>query len=341
MKDFEVNLNQPRDFLDVYLELINYASSFEQATKLISIKERQLFERTLALFGPKIDARSHQIPLEELYDVAIHISTHAILVGSKATTIPVKTSVFGQTMNIQFQSFAVYMPVLGVEVVHVGQVGDILHRPFVLRSESACTTSFVFGSQHCNCASQWRCTQELAAYFNHSSQSATETIGFLMVHLESQNGMGMGFSKGDFAFDLGNRAHLRHAAGLALAQQKHLSIKDTFAAMGLPPDPRLAANGAGYKMTPIILDFLNAYREPILLSNNPQKINGLKTLGYHPQRLKALGEITQKGLQEADQRFKDFNHMDIGSEVNSFAAEFERLKIQIQQTYQTRRTYVN
>ncbi len=37
----------------------------------------------------------------------------------------------------------------------------------------------------------------------------------------------------------------------------------------------------------------------------------------------------------------DFDHLDIGSEINSFAAEFERLKIQIQQTYQTRSTYVN
>jgi hypothetical protein len=123
-----------------------------------------------------------------------------------------------------------------------------------------------------------------------------------MIHLENQNGMGIGYSQDTFAIDLGTRAHLRHAAGLAASQKHLLSIQETFAAMGLPHDPRRAEDNAGYKITPIILDFIGAHAEPILLSNNPMKIQQLNNFGYSPKRLKILGEISSEGQSEAKQR---------------------------------------
>jgi GTP cyclohydrolase II len=328
--------SQMNQFKDIYQELMLFATSTPCTSRVLQVKSKELFERALTLFGPQIIPMSNQFPLHELYEVAIHLPTAAIIVASRAATIPSKTTIFSSSYTTHFQAFSVYMPGLGVEVANVGRVGEINSRPYVLRSESACTPSFLFGSQQCNCASQWRCTQELAAYFNSDIKTDGEQIGFLMVYLESQNGMGMGYTPGTFAIDLGTRAHLRHAAGLALSQNHQLSIQETFAALGLPQDPRRASNGAGYKITPIILDFLHTHSELILLSNNPMKIKGLKTFGYSPHRLKTLGEITTESSCESQQRAQDFEHLDIGSELTSFDTEFQRLKIQIQATYNNR-----
>jgi hypothetical protein len=329
----DVCLTQMQLLNDTYRELINFAKATPHTGCIVPLEHNELLARALTFFGPQLTPETCKVPLDQLFDVAIHTSTGAIIIASKASTFTAKTVVYSQTFMTNFQSFSVYMPGLGIEVAQVGRIGDVCNRPYVLRSESACTPSFLFGSQQCNCASQWRCTQELAAFFNSEKEVGNATIGFLMVHLESQNGMGMGYSPNSFAIDLGNRAQLRHAAGLALSQKFKLSIQETFEAMGLPPDPRRATDGAGYKITPILLDFLGAYSDHILLSNNHMKIQGLQQFGYSPQRIKTLGEIAEEGSIEAKQRALNFEHLDIGTELVSFANEFERLKIQIQSTY--------
>lgn len=333
-----MHITQTMQFEDVYQELINFANSTPHSARIFHLQEKELIERALTIFGPQMRTMNNKFPLHELFEIAIHLPTAAIIVASRTATIPSRTTVFSCSYTTHIQTFSIYMPGLGVEVANVGRVGEIHSKPFVLRSESACTPSFLFGSQQCNCASQWRCTQELAAYFNSDIKTDRERIGFLMVYLESQNGMGSGYTPGAFAIDLGIRAHLRHTTGLALSQKHQLSIKETFDALGLPQDPRRASNGAGYKITPIILDFLNTHSEPILLSNNPMKIKGLETFDYSPHRLKTLGEITTESCNESQQRAQDFAHLDIGSECTPFDSEFQRLTIQIQATYTNWRT---
>lgn len=330
--NFQTQMEQMKD---IYNELINLAALSSHSDKVLRVTDNDMLNRALRLFGPQIEAAQHQLPLQNLYEVAIHHKSGAIVVASQVSTLSSKTILMAKTFDVQFQVIAVYMPGLGIEIAHVGRVGEVHHKPYVLRSESSCTPSFLFGSQECNCASQWRCTQELAAHFNTIDDVEETNIGFLMIHLESQNGMGMGYTPDTFAIDLGMRASLRHAAGLAASQAKALSIQETFQCFGMPQDPRRSSEGAGYKITPIILDFIGAHAEPILLSNNPMKIAGLEKFGYAPLRLKLLGEITSKGESEAKQRAQDFGHLDIDSTETSFVAEFNRLQKQIRTTYQT------
>lgn len=326
---------------ETYNSLIQFANGMANAERVVHIKKKKMLERALALFGPQICSSKNQLPLHEMFELAIHLKTGAVIVATRVCDLPSKSLQFSQPFLTQFQTFAVYMPGLGVEIATVGRVGEICNHPFVLRSESACTPSFLFGSQQCNCASQWRCTQELAAYFNSDQVGKSETIGFLMIHLENQNGMGMGYTPDTFALDLGTRAHLRHAAGLATSQKHTLSIEESFKALGLSNDPRRAADGAGYKITPILLDFMATHTKPILLSNNPMKIQGLKNFGYAPLRLKLVGEVTSFGQAETKQRTQTFNYLDMNSELTSFDSEYKRLKEQIQTTYQAWGTYVN
>jgi GTP cyclohydrolase II len=311
---------------EIYQNLITYARSRSDADKVVYLDDNELFTQTIALFGPQLKQEHCAISLQQIFKIGIHRASEAIIVASHPSVFSAKSIMRTELYDVNFQAIAVYMPGLGVEIANIGYVGDINNQAFVLRSESACTPSFLFGSQQCNCASQWRCTQELAAFFNSDKKS---TIGFLMIHLETQNGMGMGYTPNTFSIDLCTRSHLRHAGGLVASQTHHLSMNETFTALGLPLDPRRAEDDAGYKITPIILDFLETHSAPILLSNNPMKIIGLEKLGYTPLRLKALGEITAHGALESKQRSDEFGHLDIGSELVSFDVEFQRLKKQI------------
>jgi hypothetical protein len=89
---------------------------------------------------------------------------------------------------------------------------------------------------------------------------------------------------------------------------------------------------AGYKISPIILDYLDAYQQPIVLSNNQMKIQTFTKFGYEPKRLKLLGEMTSKSQQEIKQRSTSGIDLDISNELSTIDSELERLKHQIQLT---------
>jgi len=335
-----------------YLEVANYANAF--ASKTVRIEDAALFRKAISCFGPQLKIKNDQLSLQKLYEIGFHKNTGAVVVASQGVNLYSKTYRYTTPYTIRYITAAVYMPQLGVEIANIGIVGDVYHRPFVLRSESACSPSFLFGSQSCNCAFQWRCTHELAGAlnpvvapnenfekwlasaftFNNGKHiPTTPGIGFLMIHLDTQNGMGCGYTPNVFSMDLSTRSILRHGGGLVAGQAMNLSIKETFEGMELPLDPRRAENHVGYKIGPIIMDFLGVNSQPVMLSNNPQKIQALESFGYTPQRLKALGETNLAGLKEAKQRNQDLGHLDIGSELSSFHQEFSRLKTQIERTF--------
>jgi hypothetical protein len=209
---------------DVYKELLSFADLEPSHKSIVKITDKHRLIYVLSQLGPQINASSLKYPIEDLYELAIHIATGSIIIASKAYNITGKTYYKEELFESKCQSIAVYMPDSGVELVNLSQVGEIKVKPFVLRSESACTPSFLFGSDACNCASQWRCTQELAAYFNSNEKLTLDQVGFIMIYLESQNGMGVGFSQNNFSIDLTTKAHLRHAAHLSLGQKHNLSI---------------------------------------------------------------------------------------------------------------------
>lgn len=313
--------------------LIAEASRSDQPGPVVRVTERTLCDQALKHFGPQMPACA------SFYELGIHRKTGALIIASPPTVISAKTEAFGLPLTLRYQALAVYLPGLGVEIASVGCIGDIESRPFVLRSESACTPSILFGSMTCNCASQWRCTQALAASFNADGLNDQEKIGFLMIHLENQNGMGIGYATDPFTLEANTRSHLRHGAALATGQKYQLSIQDTFSAINLPNDPRRTSSGAGYRVTPVVMDFLATHPEMILLSNNPKKLAALQEAGFTPMRLPLSGEITQAGMAEARERQTALGHIDIGNHTSTLDEEFFRLKTAIQATCLKRRTY--
>ena len=146
------------------------------------------------------------------------------------------------------------------------------------------------------------------------------------MHIDSQAGMGSGVSPKEFVFDLYSRALMRHLGEATVEQTLHTSMKGSFEALGILPDPRQAENQAGYEITYILLDWLQASRDLIVLSNNAFKLDQLKQNGYCVKRVKSLGKIDRAGLREAEQRGPDFNQMDMDGEEISFEEEIKRLQ---------------
>jgi hypothetical protein len=322
-----------------------------------NLKNTEYFYDVLENFGPTLDKEKSIVDLKTLYDVAYHSITGSLIIANKGATLfslSPKTSTPYITYHI---GCCVYKPGLGVEVVNIGLTGNVYQDPVILRSESACTPSFIFGSQRCNCHHQWQVASELAAFFNPPDETPNTNsgeeferwvqeqftdiidqhlplnngVGVILMHIDTQNGMGSGYSKDEFAFDLFNRASLRHRGEYSAEQIHQTTMKGGFESIGLLPDPRQENDGVGYQITPILLDWLNCSKDLIFLSNNKDKMKHLENTGYKVTRIKTIGMVNRAGAQEAEQRGTEFGHLDIDESEITFQKEIERLKLEIQE----------
>lgn len=342
-----------------YHKLVQYAWSERSESTLSRITDPLLFKNALACFGPKLDCEKAPVDLRAIYDITFHKPTGALIIANKGATL-FSYSPLSQTPTIlRHVGMALVIPSLGIEVVNVGFSGNIYDGKIVLRTESACTPSFIFGSERCNCAHQWVTARELAAIYNPISPPtldsgedfeawvqtqfqysagrhipAEQGLGVLMVHIDTQNGMGSGVSPGVFAGDLYSRASLRHRGEYSAEQVYGTSMAGGFRALGLTPDPRKESSGVGYQVTSIVLDFLEASRDVVLLSNNTLKIDALTDAGYEVKRIKSLGAINLAGAKEARERGSEFNHLDIGHTCVSANDELSRLKFEISKLFE-------
>ncbi len=316
-----------------------------------------LFYEIISTFNPVLTQQNAKQNLKDVYTVAYHPHSGVLLISNNGATLFSHSPKTETTFITRHLGIEVIIPNHGQEFVNVGIVGDIYTVPFVLRAESACTPSFLFGSQRCNCAHQWAISQELAAYFNqitppnikdgtlfekwvkeqvdfspltweHISNYQSE-IGFLLMHIDTQNGMGSGSTSNEFIYDLFGRSSLRHRGEYTSEQIFEVSMAGGFTSLGLEPDPRSHNEQAGYKVIPLVLDFLNVYKDVIFLTNNPLKVNMLKNANYKVDRVKVIGLVNAAGAQEAKERGIEFGHLDINENEISFETEFDRLKEKI------------
>ena len=275
----------------IYKKIIKFAKKDLSDGPVIKIKDKKLFNEILKVFSTNLDKNNAKSKLDSLYEIGFHKETGALLICNKGATLYSLSPKTETPHLIRHIAFCVYMPGLGIEFVNVGLVGDVYSGKVVLRSESACTPSFLFGSQRCNCAHQWSSISELAAYFHKINPPKVNTgrefeswvqeqlvlengkhlfknakrPGFILMHLDTQNGMGSGYSKDEFAYDLFARASIRHRGEYSAEQIDKLSMLGGFEAIGLNPDPRKEDNNLGYKLTFVILDYLNTSKNLIFL----------------------------------------------------------------------------
>ncbi len=309
------------------------------------------FEEALETFGPALPLSRVKVDLRSIFDVGFHLSSGSLLIANKGVTILSLSPVSSVNYITRHIACCVYHPGLGLETVNVGLVGNVYARDVVIRAESACPPAFLFGSQRCNCSYQWASIRELAAHFNAielpsglsgegcerwvESQvvyqkgrhlPVNEGQGVVLMHLDSQSGMGSGFSDGEFVFDLYARAIMRQLGENTTEQVHQTTIKEGYEALGVYPDARRQCNEAGYRIPAIVLEWLGVSRSLIVLSNNRFKLQQLRTAGFQVKRVKSLGRVNSAGKREAVQRGTDFDHLDMDGEELTFDQEIARLK---------------
>lgn len=339
---------------ELYEKALQYAARERNGSSFVSIDDGDLFCQILENFGVVLSNEAALYDLSSIYDVGIHLQSGALLIANKGATLFCHAPRTQAPYITRHIGCCVYFPGLGIEFVNVGLVGNVYDGPVVLRSESACTPSFLFGSQRCNCAHQWETIRELAASYNAVKPPAIECgrqfeqwvqqqfvfekgkhlaaqskLGLIMMHLDTQNGMGSGFSGDEFSFDLFSRASLRHRGEYSAEQIHQTTMAGGFRAIGINPDPRGDGSEAGYRITPVILDWLHVSHDLVFLSNNKTKVKQLEAAGYRVKRVMSLGLVNPPGAQEAEERGTEFGHMDIGPAPVSFEEEMNRLKSDI------------
>ena len=327
----------------------------EEEGKVWQIKDKALFNEIILNFVTGLDQEKAKGDLMRLYDIVFHRPTQSIIIANKGATLFSLTEKKETPHLLRHIGMCVYNPKIGVEYANVGLVGNVYDNRVVLRTESACTPSFLFGSQRCNCYYQWKNIRELAASFNkikalklkngdefeswvqkqfvydkgrHIYKKDSKT-GFVLLHIDSQNGMGSGFTKDEFVFDLSERASMRHRGEYSAEQTYKTTMYGGFTTIGIDGDPRKENDGAGYMITPIIMDFLQANKNVIMLTNNPLKINAMEKSGYNITRVKSIGAVNIAGATEATQRGSEFNHLDINGTLTSFKEDYKRVKKEI------------
>jgi hypothetical protein len=227
------------------------------------------------------------------------------------------------------------MPKHGIETVDVGISGDITQGDFiVLRPESACSPSFIVGSQRCNCFDQWTLVRELAAFHNPIKLPKKVTadefesyifnyfkpneknipipkvkgMGFMFIHMASQNGMGSGANDHEYVEDMTATAYMRHRGEYTAEQVHSASLAGGFTAIGLVPDPRKLNDFAGYKIPGVILDYYDVKKPIVTLTNNGDKVRVLKNQGFDIMRIQFVGRSDIACGVETKDRTEEFLH---------------------------------
>lgn len=336
----------------LYTKLIDLAKADTTASTVFRLSDKELFYEVMRTFDTALCNENAKGDLFDIYAVAIHKATNALIIANKGATLFGLTEKTQTPHIVRHIGFIVYTPGLGIEYGNVGLVGNVYDGKVVLRTESACTPSFLYGSQRCNCHHQWQNVRELAAYFNkiktpkikdgeqfeHWVQTQFEAkgnkhicscpgkVGFVLLHVDSQNGMGSGYTPNEFVPSLTERASLRHRGEYTSEQLYDTTMYGGFTSIGISGDPRSENNQVGYKLTPVILDYLETSKHIIMLSNNPYKLNAMTDFGYNITRVKSIGAVNPAGSTEALQRGTEFNHLDIDNKLVSFQHELKRMK---------------
>ncbi len=313
--------------------------------------EGELFYKILEALPPHLKQDSNR-PLDELYEVGIHKPTGSIYVCNKGASLFTKTPESKKDYVTYHIGFGIYIPNHGAEAVNLGIVGNIgKSKSVIIRPESACAPSFLFGSQRCNCYDQWILARELAGHYNEIvvpdlkgkklesyikekfeiddsriPVSKNGSQAFLLMHMDSQNGMGSGAIEDRYNPDLTLTAFLRHRGEYSAEQIFSTSMAGGFASLGIEPDPRRLNDSAGYKTPVVVLDYLGINKPLIALTNNKEKVNALRDAGYIVERLDFFARANDSCYLETEDRRNEFGHEIPKNLETNIEQELTRLK---------------
>lgn len=313
------------------------------------------FRRALSLMPPRLPFGDDSVDLSQIYSVFFHSHTQALVVASRGASLFCRSRLSGRLFPTYHIGLSVFIPNHGIEIIEVGIVGNLEHSDFiVVRSESACSPSFIFGSQRCNCYDQWVLAQELACDYNQSLSvegnaeqrelclrslykfdengfhSSGNEQGFILIYLSSQDGMGSGVEDKKYSEEMTATASLRHRAEYAAEQLFNLSMASAFSAIGVPPDPRSLNGGTSYKISTIVLDYLKCKPRIALLTNNSLKSKEIAAAGYEVTNISLVGRNDVNCEIETESRQFEFQHDIPSAPSRNWSEELELLKSQLE-----------
>lgn len=318
-----------------------------------------MFDTVISQVPPYLKQEKAQVDLREIYEVGFHAATESVLVCNRGASLFTRSPLSGTPSCLFHMGFCIINLSHGCEMVNVGFAGCIESSRFVIcRSESACAPSFIFGSQRCNCAEQWMVARELAARLNHYSSDQTDPSKFesdiagfftreaggmpiprvpgqsvVMIHMDSQNGMGSGTNVGEYSHEMTTTAFMRHRGEYTAEQRFSTSMAGGFETIGLTPDPRQLNNKFGYMIPTIVLDYFGIEKPIISLTNNHLKCEALSKAGYRAQAWNLVGRSDMECRLETRDRNEEFGHsidpnleLTPISEVERLLADIEKMR---------------
>ncbi|WPU63797.1 bifunctional 3,4-dihydroxy-2-butanone-4-phosphate synthase/GTP cyclohydrolase II [Peredibacter starrii] len=205
-------------------------------------------------------ADKHNLKVVSIADLVEYRKRHENLISS-VESIPFPNK-FGE-----FQMFIFHSELLKQEHVAIvkGDLEKLKKDPTLLRVHSECFTGDIFGSYRCDCGDQ----------LNNSMKMIEENGSGLVVYLR-QEGRGIGLFNKVKAYQL---------------QDQGMDTAEANLHLGFPVDSR------DYTMAAQILRYFNV-SDIKLLTNNPQKIEGLSKLGFSKiQRVPLEINANQKNAQ--------------------------------------------
>lgn len=324
-------------------------------SRIVEFKS-SLFNHVLEALPPYLSQNRAPQQLNELYEAGIHQPTGSIYICNKGASLHTKTPESKKDYVTYHIGFNLYIPNHGVEIVNVGIVGDLKNgKSVVLRPESACAPSFLYGSQRCNCYDQWVLSRQLAGHFNPVDinnlsgrdlenfivayfQKGENNIprpkesqqAFVLLHMDSQNGMGSGAIENEYNPNLTETAFLRHRGEYSAEQIFSTSMAEGFISIGITPDPRKLNDFIGYKIPGIILDYFGVDEPIIALTNNNEKTTELRKAGYNVFPVNFFARANGSCSLETEDRRKEFGHNIPKGLETTLEQEFKRVKEEIE-----------
>ncbi len=267
-----------------------------------------------------------KVDLARIFEGWFHNDLKATVIGNLGVKLLIVSPLSGKRSIIEHTGFSVNIPDHGIEIVNVAVYGSLKQASsLIVRAESACPPSFLFGSQRCNCWDQWATTRELAARYHQitlpnmeSGEQLEEYItnykpdaqlpALILIYLDSQSGMGSGALNNTYNQTIGETAFMRHRGEYTAEQLLHVSMAEAFKSIGIEPDPRSSNNGLGYKISGVILDCMRARQDIHFLTNNPLKEEALTKMGYSVIRHEIYGRLDIACEIETRDRVEEFGH---------------------------------
>ena len=137
MKNKDILINGMNNYIerikrceDIYLEILNNIPDNYNDT-IYRITDRNLFNKVMYNFVTALSQKEADGDLMNIYDVAVHTKTNALIIANKGATLYSLTEKYETPHLVRHIGMCIYMPGIGMEYANAGIVGNIYDKEIV------------------------------------------------------------------------------------------------------------------------------------------------------------------------------------------------------------------